>query len=65
MADDAPELAEAARRAAQRAGAHLLRAAIEVLRGLGAAIEELRAVRNAPEGEGGGDGGRQHIELDD
>jgi len=61
MDDRSQDLGEAARRALQRAGLHFLRAAIEVVQGLGAAIEELRASRTAEDGD---DGGRQRIELD-
>lgn len=58
---DLHELSEAARRGLQRAGVHLMKAAIEVVAGLGAFLEEINAVsseRDEP------DEGPQRIELE-
>ena len=43
-----PEMSEAARRGLQRAGIHLVKAAIEVVAGIGAFLEELQGGRRAP-----------------
>jgi len=61
MDDRSQELGDAARRALQRAGVHFLRAAIEVVQGLGAVIEEVRAAGSAEDRD---DGERERIELD-
>lgn len=58
---DLHELSEAARRGLQRAGVHLMKAAIEVVAGLGAFLEEINAAtpdRDQP------DEGPQRIELE-
>jgi hypothetical protein len=47
----------------RRAGVHLLRAAIEVVEGVGAFLEELQAVRRDDE-EDGGETKPQRIPLD-
>lgn len=59
--DDGKDLSDAARRGLQRAAVHLMKAAIEVVEGLSAFLEEL--------GKGGGredDDGHppQHIEVE-
>ena len=59
--DDREELTEAARRGLQRAAVHLMKAAIEVVAGLGAFLEEMGGSHDDEEGEGGG---RQHIEVE-
>jgi hypothetical protein len=61
-----PEMSEAARRGLQRAGIHFVRAAIEVVNGIGAFVEELQAARGAPDpaGESGGSQ-RQHIPVEE
>ena len=59
--DDRDELAEAARRGLQRAAVHLMKAAIEVVAGLGAFLEEMGGSHDEDDGD---DGGRQHIEVE-
>lgn len=60
--DEPQELSEAARRGLQRAGVHLMKAAIEVVAGLSAFLEEMGKVGDD---EHGGDGeGPQHIEVE-
>lgn len=58
MSDD---LSEAAKRGLQRAAIHMVRAAIEVVEGVSAFLEELQAERD---GERDPDKGPQRIELD-
>lgn len=53
------ELTDAARRGLQRAGVHLMRAAIEVVEGIGAFLEEM----NKADGRDG-DEGIERIPLD-
>jgi hypothetical protein len=55
------ELSDAARRGLQRAGVHLMKAAIEVVEGISAFLEEIG--RDSDE-EDDGDGGREHIEVE-
>jgi hypothetical protein len=55
------ELSEAARRGLQRAGVHLMKAAIEVVAGLSAFLEEMNAA--SPE-KHEPDTGPQRIELE-
>lgn len=62
MADDPGDRSDVARRALRRAGVHFLRAAIEVVQGVNAAIEELQRARRAP--ESGDDGKRHRIDLE-
>ena len=52
--DDPQELGEAARRGMQRAGVHLMKAAIEVVAGLSAFLEELGKASDGEEEEGEG-----------
>ncbi|HSM01123.1 MAG TPA: hypothetical protein VK960_01610 [Acidimicrobiia bacterium] len=60
--DDREELTDAARRGLQRAAVHLMKAAIEVVAGLSAFLEEMG---RGPDGERGDeDGERQHIEVE-
>jgi hypothetical protein len=56
-----PDSADTVRRALRRAGVHWLRAAIEVLEGVGAFVDEVRSSRRDDDD---GDSGRQHIEVD-
>ena len=57
------DLSDAARRGLQRAGIHLMRAAIEVVEGISAFLEELQAVDgDRPDG---GSEGPEPIELED
>ena len=51
-----PELSDAARRGLQRAGIHLVKAAIEVVTGVAAFIEEMQAARD--ESDAGPDAGK-------
>ncbi len=59
-----PELGEAARRGLRRAGVHLMKAAIEVVAGVEALIDEIQQARR-PDGEEPADAGRRRIELDE
>ncbi len=62
--DESPEfheLSDAARRGLQRAGVHMMKAAIEVVAGIGAFLEEMNA---ASPGGADPDGGPQHIEVE-
>jgi hypothetical protein len=62
---DLHELSDAAKRGMQRAGVHLMKAAIEVVAGLSAFLEEINAVSpSAPDGEDGDERGPQRITLD-
>ncbi|MEK7253041.1 MAG: hypothetical protein AAB198_07330 [Actinomycetota bacterium] len=55
------ELTDAARRGLQRAGVHLMKAAIEVVAGLSAFLEEINAGgSDRPDS----DGGPEHIEVE-
>ena len=45
---DPPQMSDAARRGIKRAGVHLVRAAIEVVNGISALLEELQAARTQP-----------------
>ena len=59
------ELGEAARRGMQRAGVHLMKAAIEVVAGLSAFLEEMGALSPRRSADGGDDAdGPQRIEVD-
>lgn len=55
------ELSEAARRGMQRAGVHLMRAAIEVVAGLSAFLEEVQAASGE---DGDADEGPERIEVE-
>ena len=57
---DEPHLSDAARRGLQRAGIHLVKAAIEVVAGVGAFLEELQGRR----GEDADDDGPERIPVD-
>ncbi|MDP2622625.1 MAG: hypothetical protein Q8Q29_02370 [Actinomycetota bacterium] len=60
--DEPQELSEAARRGLQRAGVHLMKAAIEVVAGLSAFLEEMGKVGDD---ERRGDAeGPQHIDVE-
>lgn len=54
------ELSEAARRGLQRAAVHLMKAAIEVVEGISAFLEELGAL----EGDDTDDAGPERIEVE-
>ena len=60
--DEPEDLGDAARRGVQRAAVHLMKAAIEIVAGLSAFLEEVGKARD--EGEGGDDDGPQHIEVE-
>lgn len=55
------ELSDAARRGLQRAAVHLMKAAIEVVEGISAFLEEIG--RDA-DGDDEDDDGREHIEVE-
>jgi len=55
------DIGEAARRGLQRAGLHLVRAAIEVVNGISAFLEEIQAVRD---GGDDGDEGPQRVTVE-
>ena len=61
--EDPHELTDAARRGLQRAGVHLMKAAIEVVAGLSAFLEEINAV-SPDHGGDPPDGGPQRIAVD-
>ena len=54
MSEDLGDLGDAARRGMQRAGVHLMRAAIEVVEGISAFLEELQKADGEADGDGGG-----------
>jgi hypothetical protein len=58
---DLHELSDAARRGLQRAGVHLMKAAIEVVAGLSAFLEEMNAASGHQDEP---DAGPQRIELE-
>jgi len=58
------DLNQAARRGLRRAGLHLVKAAIEVVAGVGALIDELQSARSDPPDSGDDRDGRQRIDLD-
>lgn len=58
------ELSDAARRGLQRAGTHLVRAAMEVVEGLSAFLEEMQAAERGRRGDGDDDDGPQRIEVE-
>ncbi|MEX1208864.1 MAG: hypothetical protein WEE36_09755 [Acidimicrobiia bacterium] len=60
--DEPEDLGDAARRGAQRAAVHLMKAAIEVVAGLSAFLEEVGKVRD--DGDAEQDDGPQHIEVE-
>jgi hypothetical protein len=60
--DEPQELSEAARRGLQRAGVHLMKAAIEVVAGLSAFLEEMGKVGD--DEHRGDEAGPQHIEVE-
>ncbi len=60
---DGPHMSDAARRGLRRAGIHLVRAAIEVVNGISAFLEELEAARApSPDDE---DPPRRHIPVEE
>lgn len=61
---DLGELGDAARRGMQRAGVHLMKAAIEVVAGLSAFLEEMQAASPRRRHDGDDDEGPQHIEVE-
>lgn len=60
--DEPEDLGDAARRGAQRAAVHLMKAAIEVVAGLSAFLEEVGKARDDEDPEQ--DDGPQHIEVE-
>ena len=56
------ELSDAAKRGLQRAGVHMVKAALEVVAGLGAFLEEVNAAR--ADGDDERDEGPERIDLD-
>jgi hypothetical protein len=60
--DEPEDLGDAARRGAQRAAFHLMKAAIEVVAGLSAFLEEVGKVRDGADSDD--DDGPQHIEVE-
>lgn len=62
MSDDLGDLGDAARRGMQRAAVHLMRAAIEVVEGISAFLEELQHADDAE--ENGTSNGIERIPLD-
>lgn len=61
---DLGELSEAARRGMQRAGVHLMKAAIEVVAGLSAFLEEMQAASPRRAQDPDDDEGLQHVEVE-
>lgn len=61
--EDPHDLGEAARRGLQRAGIHLMKAAIEVVAGIGAFLEELNAADGGSDDDGN-ESGPQRIPVD-
>jgi hypothetical protein len=61
--DEIPELTEAARRGLQRAGVHLMKAAIEIVAGIGAFLEEMGKASDDHDPDEG-DEPRQHIPVE-
>ncbi|OFW66618.1 MAG: hypothetical protein A2Z12_08265 [Actinobacteria bacterium RBG_16_68_21] len=63
--DDGSDLSEAARRGLQRAAVHMMKAAIEVVAGISAFLEEMgsSSAENA-EGRDHGEGDPQHIPVE-
>jgi hypothetical protein len=67
--EDLHELSDAARRGLQRAGVHLMKAAIEVVAGLSAFLEEINAAgpassNDASSNDGDDERGPQRIEVE-
>jgi hypothetical protein len=60
MSEDLGDLGDAARRGMQRAGVHLMRAAIEVVEGISAFLDELQRADD----DGVSDPGVERIPLD-
>jgi len=61
---DLHELSDAARRGMQRAGVHLMKAAIEVVAGLSAFLEEINSAGPASSGDEDDERGPQRIEVE-
>jgi hypothetical protein len=61
---DWDELGDAARRGLQRAGIHLMRAAIEVVAAVGAFLDELQDGEDGEDGDDPPDGGRRIIDIE-
>jgi hypothetical protein len=59
--DEREDITEAARRGLQRATVHLMKAAIEVVAGLGAFLEEMGRTQDGDDDDGDT---RQHIEVE-
>jgi hypothetical protein len=59
---DMGELSDAAKRGLQRAGVHMVKAALEVVAGLSAFLEEVNANRGDDDEDG--DDGPERIDLD-
>jgi hypothetical protein len=64
MTEESGDLGEAARRGMQRAGVHLMRAAIEVIEGVSAFLEEMQRADGESGGRSDRGGGIERIELD-
>lgn len=63
--DDGSEFGDAARRGLQRAAVHMVKAAIEIVAGVSAFLEELgRSSRTGASGDDSGDGERRHIPVE-
>lgn len=62
--DDLPELTEAARRGLQRAVVHLMKAAIEVVAGVGAFLEEMGKASDQPGDDPDSGANRHHIPVE-
>lgn len=60
---DLHDLSEAARRGLQRAAVHLMKAAIEVVAGLGAFLEEINGP-GTPDDDGDASTGPERIEVE-
>ena len=60
---DLHELSDAARRGLQRAGVHLMKAAIEVVAGIGAFLEEINTT-SPDDADPGENSGPQHIPVE-
>jgi hypothetical protein len=61
---DLHELSDAARRGMQRAGVHLMKAAIEVVAGLSAFLEEINAAGPGSSDDDDDERGPQRIEVE-
>lgn len=62
---DRPDLGDNAKRAAQRAAYHFLRAAIEVVSGIDAFLDEITRTESSPNKAGDDRTGRERIDIDE